>query len=58
MALGALITFTPPEAVLDEGIDPSLVTRLAVIGDSDFANNQHFRNGNNSDLFLTIVNWP
>ena len=31
-------------------------TRLAVIGDSDFATNQHFYNGNNSDLFLNTVN--
>ncbi len=33
------------------------LTRLAVIGDSDFASNEHFRNGNNSDLFLNSVNW-
>jgi hypothetical protein len=31
--------------------------RLALIGDSDFAANRHFRNGNNSTLFLTAVNW-
>ena len=30
---------------------------LIVIGDSDFASNQHFNNGNNSDLFLGSVNW-
>ena len=28
-----------------------------LIGDSDFATNRHFRNGNNGDLFLTAVNW-
>jgi ABC-type uncharacterized transport system involved in gliding motility auxiliary subunit len=28
-----------------------------VIGDSDFASNRHFRNGNNSDLFLNAINW-
>lgn len=32
-------------------------TRIAVMGDSDFAANQHFQNGNNSDLFLNMVNW-
>ncbi len=32
-------------------------TRLAVIGDSDFASNRNFRNGANADLFLTCVNW-
>ena len=39
----------------DERRSPT--TRLAVIGDSDFAGNQHFGNGNNSEMFLTIVNW-
>lgn len=32
-------------------------SRLVLVGDSDFATNQHFRNGNNSALFLTMVNW-
>ena len=31
-------------------------TSIVVIGDSDFAANKHFYNGNNSDLFLTNVN--
>jgi ABC-type uncharacterized transport system involved in gliding motility auxiliary subunit len=50
--LGYLI-FTPPggEAEEEQG------TTLIVIGDSDFASNQHFYNGNNSDLFLSAVNW-
>jgi ABC-type uncharacterized transport system involved in gliding motility auxiliary subunit len=30
---------------------------MVLIGDSDFATDAHFRNGNNSDLFLTAVNW-
>ncbi len=45
---------------LPEGADPaefSDTTRLVVFGDSDFATNQHFRNGNNSDLLLTSVNF-
>lgn len=52
LALSFLI-FTPPrgEAEGEQG------TALIVIGDSDFATNQHFYNGNNSDLFLSSVNW-
>lgn len=33
------------------------LTRLVVMGDSDFASNRHFRNGGNGDLFLNAVNW-
>jgi ABC-type uncharacterized transport system involved in gliding motility auxiliary subunit len=51
LAMGVLLVRQPPGED-----DPSLATRLAVIGDSDFAANQHFRNGGNSDLFLTLVN--
>ena len=52
LALSFLI-FIPPsgEAEEEQG------TALIVIGDSDFASNQHFYNGNNSDLFLSSVNW-
>ena len=32
------------------------VPRLMVMGDSDFASNKHFYNGNNADLFLNSVN--
>ena len=31
-------------------------TSIVVFGDSDFATDKHFYNGNNSDLFLSIVN--
>ena len=31
-------------------------TSIVVIADSDFAANKHFYNGNNSDLFLNIIN--
>ena len=51
LAMGALLLRQPPGED-----DPNLTTRLAVLGDSDFAANQHFRNGANSDLFLTLVN--
>ena len=33
------------------------LTRLIVIGDSDFSSNPHFGNGGNGDLFLNSVNW-
>jgi ABC-2 type transport system permease protein len=56
LALGALV-----EAPLSADVAPadarSPQTRLVVMGDSDFASNQHFLNGNNSDLFLTAINW-
>ena len=51
LAMGVLLVRQPPGED-----DPNLATRLAVVGDSDFAANQHFRNGANSDLFLTLVN--
>ncbi len=50
LALGFLI-FTTPSSEEEQG------AALIVIGDSDFASNQHFYNGSNSDLFLTAVNW-
>jgi len=51
LAIGALVSTGALDAVSAEG------ARLAVIGDSDFATDRHFHNGNNADLFLTIVNW-
>ena len=51
LAMGVLLVRQPPGED-----DPNLTTRLAVLGDSDFAANQHFRNAGNSDLFLTLVN--
>lgn len=33
------------------------LTRLVVLGDSDFATNQHYPNGGNSDLFLNAIHW-
>lgn len=32
-------------------------SRLAIIGDSDFASNENYSNANNGDLFLNTVNW-
>ncbi|MFC1966804.1 GldG family protein [Chloroflexota bacterium] len=57
LALGILITTVPPNQA--ENAPPpeeTKTTRLIVFGDSDFASNQHFFNGNNGDLFLNAVN--
>ena len=56
VALGASVEMPVTGDVAEEE-RRSPTTRLAVIGDSDFAGNQHFGNGNNGDLFLTMVNW-
>ena len=37
--------------------DQPKLTRMIVIGDSDFASNEHFSQVNNGDLFLNSVNW-
>jgi len=52
LAIGAMISKSPAD---EEKKKKEM--RVVVIGDSDFATNRHFRNGNNSDLFLTTVNW-
>ena len=52
LAIGALVSTT----ATDEA-EESKGTRLVVIGDSDFASNRHFQNGNNGDLFLSAVSW-
>lgn len=51
-AVGVLVTNAAREQP-----EPQDGTRLAIIGDSDFAGNQHFQNGGNASLFLTAVNW-
>jgi ABC-type uncharacterized transport system involved in gliding motility auxiliary subunit len=56
LAIGVFIATGAPEGS-EEEIPEEEQTRLVVIGDSDFATNQHFLNGNNSDLFLSSVNW-
>ncbi len=55
-ALGAQLE-VPVASEIAEAERHSPVTRLAVLGDSDFARKQHFGNGNNSQLFLTVINW-
>jgi len=51
LGLGFLI-FAPPLTEAEEQ-GPHLI----VIGDSDFASNKHFVNGDNGNLFLSSVNW-
>lgn len=55
LALGVLIAAAPANGAEGETIEETKLTRLVVFGDSDFASNQHFYNGNNSDLFLNSV---
>jgi hypothetical protein len=52
LPIGALVSTAPVDKATD-----SSGTRLVLIGDSDFATNRHFQNGNNGNLFLTAVNW-
>ena len=55
LALGILIAAAPADGGEGEVTEETKLTRLVVLGDSDFASNQHFYNGNNSDLFLNSV---
>ena len=55
LALGVLIATAPAEGVEGEPPEESEMTRLIIIGDSDFASNQHFYNGDNGNLFLNSV---
>jgi ABC-type uncharacterized transport system involved in gliding motility auxiliary subunit len=52
LAIGVLL-YAPHE----QGAESTRGTRLAVIGDSDFASDRNFQNGGNSALFLTAANW-
>ncbi len=55
-AIGVLITFIPPEED-EEGAaaEETKNTRLIIVGDSDFATNQHFYNADNGNLFINLV---
>ncbi len=50
LAIGVLIAF-PVD------VSASKYTRLVIIGDADFASNEHFDDANNGDLFLNSVSW-
>lgn len=58
LALAAMmIAAAPLGEPSPEETEQSKLTRLLVVGDSDFAANEHFQNGGNGDLFLNAVNW-
>lgn len=55
LELGLFIYLAP---LLDEKGEPKGTvppTRLIIVGDSDFATNQHFFNGDNGEFFLNLV---
>jgi ABC-type uncharacterized transport system involved in gliding motility auxiliary subunit len=52
LAIGMLIAGVPTTGSATDDY-----TRLVVIGDSDFASDEHFDSANNSDLFLNSVSW-
>lgn len=52
LAIGVLIVGVPTG-----GSATDKFTRLVIVGDSDFASNEHFDNANNGDLFLNSVSW-
>lgn len=59
-ALGAMIIAGRPVVAGSPPPSPEKkekLTRLIVIGDSDFTSNLNFGNGGNGDLFLNSVNW-
>jgi ABC-type uncharacterized transport system involved in gliding motility auxiliary subunit len=49
LAIGAMIAQTVSST--------GRFAHLVVIGDSDFASNEHFNSANNGDLFLNSVSW-
>lgn len=53
LAIGALLSI--PQSNQADGAPRG--TRLAAIGDSEFARDGNFRSGNNAELFLSTVNW-
>ena len=54
-AIGAVVLVVPAAAAGEAGA--SNEARLIVFGDSDFAVNQHYPNGSNSELILSAINW-
>jgi ABC-type uncharacterized transport system involved in gliding motility auxiliary subunit len=58
LAIGAMLIASAPLLGEESSkTDGEKLTRLVVIGDSDFASNVHIQNGGNADLFLNSVNW-
>jgi len=59
LALGTMMIASAPlsEEAPAETKEEQKLTRIVIIGDSDFASNQHIQNGGNGDLFLNSVTW-
>ena len=55
--MGVLTIAAMIAGVPTDGLTTDDLTRLVVIGDADFASNEHFDNANNGDLFLNSVSW-
>jgi len=55
LAIGAVVLMAAEGS--SERSAEAQAARLIVIGDSDFAANQHYPNGSNGALFLNAVNW-
>ena len=53
--LGLLVVMTPPLDANGNPIGTVPPTRLVVVGDSDFASNQDFYNGDNGNFLLNLV---
>jgi len=53
LAIGVVLAAPPT----DGGQSSGKIVRLILIGDSDFASNEHYQEVNNSDLFLNCINW-
>lgn len=56
LAIGVVIATRPTSQTGEATPQQDKITRLIVIGDSDFASNQHFYSGNNGDFFINVVN--
>ena len=55
LAIAVLVAGLPTEQAPSAPAAGINLTRLVIIGDSDFASNQHFYNGGNGDFFLNSV---
>ena len=53
--LGLFLSALPTTEAKGEITEKTKLSRLIILGDSDFASNQHFYNANNADLFLRSV---
>ncbi len=59
LALGAMLIASAPlsEESPQKKETEEKLTRIVIIGDTDFASNEHIQNGGNGDLFLNSVTW-